>query len=124
MKSPRLFCLFTAIAMGVLAAALPLVRAAQALPDGGETAAAHRLRVEKPTDNVNPVRHPNLAAAQQLLIRAFDRVTAAQKDNDFHLGGHAERAKELIDRASAELKLAAEAANEHRQESARASQQP
>ena len=51
---------------------------------------------------------PSRAGAQwesartlRLLDRAIVRITAAQKDHDFKLGGHAQRAKELIDQAAA-----------------------
>ena len=64
-----------------------------------------------PKRNVSPARHPNLAAAQRLCDQAFVRVTEAQKANEYDLGGHAAKAKELLDQASRELKLAAEAAN-------------
>jgi len=64
-----------------------------------------------PKRNVSAVRHPNLAAAQRFLDQAFVRITDAQKANEFDLGGHAAKAKELIDQANRELKLAAEVAN-------------
>src|SRR5690242_8811043 len=64
-----------------------------------------------PRQNVNPGRHPNLAAAQRLVDQAFHKITDAQKANEFDLGGHAEKAKGLLDEANRELKLAAEAAN-------------
>lgn len=51
-------------------------------------------------------KHPNLVAAQGLLDKAAERITDAQKANDFDLGGHAKRAKELLDEANAELKMA------------------
>jgi hypothetical protein len=64
-----------------------------------------------PARNVNPARHPNIAAAQRLCDQAFQRISAAQAANEWDLGGHAEKAKELLDQAGRELKLAAEAAN-------------
>jgi hypothetical protein len=57
------------------------------------------------------VRHPNLAAAQRLAKRAFEKIVAAQEANEFDLGGHAAKAKDLLDQANAELKAAAETAN-------------
>jgi hypothetical protein len=66
---------------------------------------------QRPAENVNPRRHPNLAAAQRLVEQAFNRVTAAQKANEFDLDGHAAKAKELLDQANAELKRAAQTAN-------------
>jgi hypothetical protein len=56
-------------------------------------------------------RHPNLAEAQTLIQRAIDRVSAAQRDHEWDLGGHASKAKALLDEAYTEIKLAAEAAN-------------
>ena len=60
---------------------------------------------------VSKVLHPNLAAAQNLIERAIGRIDQAQKANEFDLGGHAARAKALLDQAFAEIKLAATAAN-------------
>ena len=56
-------------------------------------------------------KHPNLVAAQVDLGHAWDRVLAAQKANEFDLGGHAQKAKEAMDVANKEIKLAIEAAN-------------
>lgn len=56
-------------------------------------------------------RHPNLAAAQNLAQRAVERVEAAQRANEFDLGGHAARAKQALQLASEEMKLAAQTAN-------------
>jgi hypothetical protein len=59
-------------------------------------------------------RHPNLQAAQRLCDQAYQKITAAQQANEFDMGGHAAKAKELLDQASREIKEAAESANEHR----------
>jgi hypothetical protein len=67
---------------------------------------------KKPVENVSPHRHPNLAAAQQLVDKAFQKITDAQQANEFDLGGHAAKAKELLDQANRELKQAAEVSNE------------
>ena len=56
-------------------------------------------------------RHPNLAAAQRLSRDAWERITAAQKANEWDMDGHAAKAKELLDKVNEELKMAAEAAN-------------
>lgn len=56
-------------------------------------------------------RHPNLRAAQDLINQAFDRITAAQQANEWDMGGHAARAKDLLIQAKQEIRLAAEAAN-------------
>jgi len=60
---------------------------------------------------VSKALHPNLAAAQNLIERAITRVSDAQKANEFDMGGHAAKAKDLLDQAYAEIKLAALAAN-------------
>jgi hypothetical protein len=78
--------------------------AAIALVAGGFTAA----------QNINPHRHPNLAAAQSLIDQAIGRIDAAQHANEFDMGGHAARAKDLLVRANQELKAAAMEANENR----------
>jgi hypothetical protein len=57
-----------------------------------------------------PRPHPDLAAAQKLTAEASQKVAAAQRANEFDLAGHAQRAKDLLEQASAELKLAVEAA--------------
>ena len=69
---------------------------------------------EEPVLNVSPRLHPNLAAAQKFSRQAYDRVVAAQKANEYDMEGHAQKAKELLDRVNVELKLAAEAANKNR----------
>ena len=58
-------------------------------------------------------RRPNLRAAQDLINQAFDRITAAQQANEWDMGGHAARAKDLLIKAKEEIRLAAEAANRH-----------
>ncbi len=67
----------------------------------------------KPARNVSATRHPNLAAAQRDCIAAFNKIDAAQKANEFDLGGHAAKAKELLQQVNDELKAAAEAANQN-----------
>jgi hypothetical protein len=66
-----------------------------------------------PARNVNPHKHPNIAEAQQHCRMAYEKVVAAQKANEWDMGGHAQKAKDLLDQASNELKAAAEEANEH-----------
>jgi Spy/CpxP family protein refolding chaperone len=58
-------------------------------------------------------RHGNLRAAQEHIVEAWRLVGEAQYDNDSRLGGHAARAKELLREANDELRMAADAANEH-----------
>jgi len=56
--------------------------------------------------------HPNLEGARTALNNAESKIEAAQRANEFDLGGHAAKAKELIATAKEELRLAAETANE------------
>ncbi len=56
-------------------------------------------------------RRPNLEAAQQFIDQAMNRISAAQQANEFDMGGHAQRAKDLLQRASREIRQAANAAN-------------
>lgn len=60
---------------------------------------------------VSKTLHPNLAAAQTFIERAINKIEAAQKANEYDMGGHAAKAKSLLDQAYVEIKLAAEAAN-------------
>jgi len=69
------------------------------------------ILIAQPKENVSPGRHPNLAAAQDLIHRAWVRVTDAQKANEWDMAGHAQKAKEALDVADREIKLAAETAN-------------
>jgi hypothetical protein len=66
---------------------------------------------KKPVKNVSGKRHPNLAAAQRLSAAAYQKVIAAQNANEWDLGGHAQKAKELLDQVNQELKQAAQASN-------------
>jgi hypothetical protein len=66
---------------------------------------------QRPKENISPGRHPNLAAAQRFCQQAWEKTVAAQEANEWDLGGHAQKAKEHLDQADKELKLAAEASN-------------
>ena len=66
---------------------------------------------QEPVTNIDPGRHPNLAAAQGLSRQAWDKISAAQKANEWDMSGHAAKAKDLLVQVNAELKAAAEAAN-------------
>jgi len=70
--------------------------------------------VAQPKKNVSAARHPNLAAAQRLSAQAFEKIKEAQTANEFDLGGHAQKAKDLLDQVNKELKLAAETANKNK----------
>ena len=60
---------------------------------------------------MNPGRHPNLAAAQNLCRDAYEKIIAAQKANEYDMGGHAQKAKVHLEQANEEIKQAAIAAN-------------
>ena len=70
--------------------------------------------IAQPKRNINPGRHPNLAAAQTAARNAFNDITKAQEANEWDLQGHAKKAKELLEQVNNELKLAAEASNERK----------
>ncbi len=74
---------------------------------------ASGFALAQPERDISHGRHPNLAAAQQLIDRAYQRITDAQQANEWDMHGHAAKAKELLDAASHELKEAAEDANRH-----------
>ena len=69
------------------------------------------VMAQGPARNINPGRHPNLAAAQRLSHQAFEKVIAAQQANEWDMQGHAQKAKDLLDQANNELRQAASAAN-------------
>jgi hypothetical protein len=58
-------------------------------------------------------RHPNLAQAQHLIDQAYAKISDAQGANEFDMSGHAAKAKDHLEAANREIKLAAEAANHH-----------
>jgi hypothetical protein len=55
--------------------------------------------------------HPNLMAADKLCAQAFAKLEAAQKANEYDLGGHAAKAKDLLKQAQDEIRLATAAAD-------------
>lgn len=72
------------------------------------------MLAQKPVHNVSKQKHPNIAAAQRLVDQAFAKISAAQQANEWDMNGHAAKAKDLLDQANKELKLAAEAANQNK----------
>jgi hypothetical protein len=56
-------------------------------------------------------KHPNLRDAQQHIVAAYGKIEAAQHDPHESLGGHGERAKQLLTEADAEIRAAATDAN-------------
>ncbi len=67
-------------------------------------------QAQAPTVNIGE-RHGNLRNAQEHIVQAYQLVGMAQQDNDSRLGGHAERARQLLIQADQELRQAANAAN-------------
>jgi hypothetical protein len=65
---------------------------------------------QTPVQNIDKKAHPNLAAAQSLIVQADNWIAKAQQQNRENMKGHAEKARELLVQANQELKLAAEAA--------------
>jgi len=63
--------------------------------------------------DIDPGRHPNLAAAQRLSRQAFEKLSEAQQANEWDMTGHAQKAKDLLDQVNRELREAASAANRH-----------
>jgi hypothetical protein len=64
--------------------------------------------------NINADRHPHLAEAQRLITQAEGQIDSAQAAWKDKLGDHAQRAKQLLQQADAELKQAAEYANKYK----------
>lgn len=67
----------------------------------------------EPVVNISRERHPALAAAQIEIRGAWIKIVDAQKANDWDMGGHAQKAKELVFQAAEEMKASAMAANEN-----------
>lgn len=80
---------------------------------GGALVCAGVVLAQAPVPNIDPARHPNLAEAQHHIQQAYLKIDEAQKDNKDELGGHAEKAKQLLVDADGELKAAAEYADHH-----------
>lgn len=62
---------------------------------------------------INSNRHPHLAAAQRDGQMAYQELAEAQKANDYDLGGHAQKAKDLLEQANRELDMAVQDANKN-----------
>jgi hypothetical protein len=72
------------------------------------------LAIAQPKRNVSGARHPNIAAAQRFCQQAWERIGAAQEANEWDMQGHAKKARQLLDEANRELKMAAESANHNK----------
>jgi hypothetical protein len=60
---------------------------------------------------ISASKHPHLAEAQRSVDQALHAISDAQAANDFDLGGHAQKAKGLLEQANQELKQAAMQSN-------------
>jgi len=58
--------------------------------------------------NIDPSLHPSLAEAQQHIEQAASKIREAHERDKSSLGGHAEKAIQLLDQASMEVKTASE----------------
>src|SRR5262249_7873920 len=56
--------------------------------------------------NIDPSQHPSLAEAQQHILEATKKIHEAHERDKSDLGGHAEKAIQLLDQASMEVKSA------------------
>ena len=72
------------------------------------------LAAQAPVVNIDPERHGNLSAAQEYIVMSWQRINRAQQANNDQLGGHVQKAKELLEQADAELRAAADVANANR----------
>jgi len=67
--------------------------------------------LQAPVVDIDHHKHSNLANAQKSIVDAYRSIEKAQQANEERLGGHAQKAKDLLTQADAELKLAANVAN-------------
>jgi hypothetical protein len=66
-----------------------------------------------PVVNIDSHKHPNLAGAQSSIVQAYQLIDKAQSANKDELGGHGEKAKQLLVQADAELRAAADVSNKN-----------
>jgi len=78
----------------------------------GALALAGLALAQAPTVNIGE-RHGNLRTAQEHIVQAYQLIGVAQQDNNSRLGGHAERARQLLIQADQELRMAANSADDH-----------
>lgn len=82
-----------------------------AMMSGLALVATAAMAQQQPVRDISAHRHPNLARAQRQTDAAYKSIVAAQQANEYDLGGHAQKAKELLDQANRELKQAADVSN-------------
>ena len=81
---------------------------------GGVLICGGTVLAQAPTVTIDSTKHPNLAEAQHHIQQAYQKIDDAQQANKEQLGGHADKAKQLLGEADRELKAAAEYANHHK----------
>jgi hypothetical protein len=69
------------------------------------------LAAQQPMVDIDTDGHGNLSSAQEYVAMAWQRIDRAQKINNYDMGGHAARAKELLEQANTEIRAAADALN-------------
>lgn len=67
-------------------------------------------QAQAPVVNIGE-RHGKMRAAQEAIVQAYHLIDQAQANNDGQLGGHAQKAKDLLTQADAELRQAANVSN-------------
>jgi hypothetical protein len=77
--------------------------------DGHYEGSVAALPSESPEVDVFFRKHPRLAEAQQYVNEAYQLISQAQRDNGFDMEGHAQKAKDLLDVANADIRKAAQA---------------
>jgi hypothetical protein len=106
--------LAAAMLLGVVATGAAVSQAQQTIyapaPTVVYTQAPAVVYMQAPVVNIGR-RHGNLRSAQGSIVDAFQRIQDAQRANNGQLGGHAQRAKELLIQADMELRQAANVAN-------------
>lgn len=63
------------------------------------------------TADAKPPKRPNLEAAHELVMKAMAKVNAAEKASEDKLGGHGQKALDLLSQANDQLQQAIDAAN-------------
>ena len=63
---------------------------------------------QAPSENIDPHRYGNLADAQHHIVEAYQKIGEAERENKDQLGGHAEKAQQLLSDADRELRAAAD----------------
>ena len=65
------------------------------------------IAAQEPVVDIDKNKHANLAEAQRLVVEANRYIAEAQKENNYDMKGHAEKARQLLVQVNQELKAAA-----------------